>query len=151
MTVLAAIPPVVHSIHERGGFLPLGSGTLSGLSRARSPHGSDGDHDAGEHRGETDDADDDAPDAAEDDSGDQTAEHVLKGYLSAYADGGKVTVVYVWDVLDNSGARLHRIQGQETVSGNAADPWAAVPARTMEGIASKTIRQYLDWRGSAPG
>ena len=49
------------------------------------------------------------------------------------------------------GARLHRIQGQETVSGTASDPWTVVPARTMEGIAQKTIRQYLDWRGSAPG
>ena len=82
---------------------------------------------------------------------DNSTKYILTGYFSAMNDNGKTTVVYVWDVLDSSGARMHRIQGQETVSGNAADPWAAVPARTMEGIASKTIRQYLDWRGSAPG
>ena len=82
---------------------------------------------------------------------DSSTKYILKGYFSAMNDNGQTTVVYVWDVLDSSGARMHRIQGQETVSGNAADPWAAVPARTMEGIASKTIRQYLDWRGSAPG
>jgi hypothetical protein len=82
---------------------------------------------------------------------DNSSNHILKGYFSAMNDGGKTTVVYVWDVLDTSGARLHRIQGQETVSGTAADPWAAVPARTMEGIAQKTIRQYLDWRGTARG
>jgi len=82
---------------------------------------------------------------------DGTARYILKGYFSAMNDGGKTTVVYVWDVLDGSGARLHRIQGQESVSGTAADPWAAVPAGLMEDIAAKTIRQYLDWRGAARG
>jgi hypothetical protein len=82
---------------------------------------------------------------------DSSSKYILKGYFSAVNDSGKTTVVYVWDVLDGSGARLHRIQGQETVSGTGTDPWAAVPARTMEGIAQKTIRQYLEWRGAAPG
>ena len=82
---------------------------------------------------------------------DASAKYILKGYFSAMNDNGGTTVIYVWDVLDGSGARLHRIQGQETVSGTANDPWTVVPAQTMEGIAQKTIRQYLDWRGSLPG
>ena len=82
---------------------------------------------------------------------DKSSKYILKGYFSAMNDNGGTTVVYVWDVLDGSGARLHRIQGQESVSGTASDPWAAVPARAMEGIAEKTIRQYLDWRGATPG
>lgn len=82
---------------------------------------------------------------------DNSAKYILKGYFSAMNDNGKTTVVYVWDVLDGGGARLHRIQGQETVSGSASDPWTVVPARTMEGIAQKTIRQYLDWRGASRG
>ncbi|MFB9789441.1 hypothetical protein ACFFQG_02405 [Shinella granuli] len=82
---------------------------------------------------------------------DTSSKYILKGYFSAMNDNGKTTVVYVWDVLDGSGARLHRIQGQESVPGTASDPWAAVPARTMEGIAQKTIRQYLDWRGATHG
>ena len=82
---------------------------------------------------------------------DNSSKYILKGYFSAMNDNGKTTVVYVWDVLDGGGARLHRIQGQESVSGTASDPWSAVPARTMEGIAQKTIREYLDWRGSVPG
>lgn len=82
---------------------------------------------------------------------DTSSKHILKGYFSAVNDGGGTTVVYVWDVLDGSGARLHRIQGQETVSGTASDPWSVVPSRTMEGIAQTTIRQYLDWRGASPG
>lgn len=81
-------------------------------------------------------------------SNDQTAEHVLKGYLSAFSDGGKVTVVYVWDVLDNSGARLHRIQGQESVKGDGADAWSAVPPEVMKEIGIATIAEYMKWRQS---
>jgi hypothetical protein len=78
-------------------------------------------------------------------SSDQTAEHVLKGYLSAFSDGKKVTVIYVWDVLDNSGARLHRIQGQETVPGKASDAWSAVPPELMQQIGNATIAEYMKW------
>lgn len=84
-------------------------------------------------------------------SSDTGTENILKGYFSAFVDGGKVTIVYVWDILDNSGARLHRMQGQESVPAKGADPWAAVPPSTMEAIASKTIQDYLSWRQSQSG
>lgn len=82
-------------------------------------------------------------------STDTSTEHILKGYFSALSDSGKVTVVYVWDVLDNGGARLHRMQGQETLSAQGPDPWAAIPASVMQSIADKTISGYLDWRQTA--
>ena len=78
-------------------------------------------------------------------SSDQTAEHVLKGYLSAFSDGKNVTVVYVWDVLDNSGARLHRIQGQDSVPGKGSDAWASVPPELMQQIGNATIAEYMKW------
>lgn len=81
-------------------------------------------------------------------STDASTEHILKGYFSAFSDGGEVTVVYVWDILDGSGARLHRMQGKENVPARGSDPWAAVPATTMETIATNTIRDYIDWRRS---
>lgn len=82
-------------------------------------------------------------------STDPSTEHILKGYFSALADSGKVTVVYVWDVLDNGGGRLHRMQGQETLAAQGPDPWAAIPASVMQSIADKTISGYLDWRQTA--
>lgn len=78
-------------------------------------------------------------------SSDQTAEHTLKGYLSAFADGRNVTVVYVWDVLDNAGARQHRIQGQESVPGKGNDAWSAVPPELMQQIGNATIAEYMKW------
>lgn len=79
-------------------------------------------------------------------STDATARHVLKGYFSAVGGGGTITVTYVWDVLDNNGARLNRIQGQENFPGNASDPWSAVPASVMQNIAAKTMETYGRWR-----
>ncbi len=84
-------------------------------------------------------------------SNDNSTAYILKGYLSAFTDSGNVTVVYVWDVLDNSGARLHRIQGQEQVPSSAKDPWAGVPASVMQQIASRTISEFSTWRETRGG
>lgn len=81
---------------------------------------------------------------------DPSSEHILKGYFSAFSDGDKVNVVYVWDILDASGGRLHRLQGQETVPSSATDPWAAVPASVMQQIAAKSIADYVSWRNARP-
>ena len=50
-------------------------------------------------------------------SGGTGATHILKGYFSAMSEGGSTTVIYVWDVLDPAGNRLHRIQGQAKADG----------------------------------
>lgn len=81
-------------------------------------------------------------------SSDQTAKHVLKGYLSAFADGKNITVVYVWDVLDNAGSRLHRIQGQQSVPSRASDAWSNVPPEVMQQIGDTTIAEYMKWKQS---
>jgi len=71
--------------------------------------------------------------------------YVMKGYFSALAESGQTTVLYVWDVLDPSGNRLHRIQGQEKIAGSAPDSWSAVPASAMEAIADRTMQEYASW------
>ncbi len=82
---------------------------------------------------------------------DATSEHILKGYFSAFSDSGNVTITYVWDILDGSGGRLHRIQGQEVVPSGAQDPWAGVPASVMQQIATKSMAEYVSWRNSRGG
>ena len=84
-------------------------------------------------------------------SSDTSAENILKGYLSAFADGGNVTIVYVWDILDANGARLHRLQGQETVPARGADPWAGVTDVAMQKIAAKTLTDYQSWKQAHSG
>lgn len=76
---------------------------------------------------------------------DTDAAYVMKGYFSVLSEDNQTTVLYVWDVLDASGNRLHRIQGQEKVPGAAADSWSIVPASAMQAIADRTIQEYASW------
>ena len=69
----------------------------------------------------------------------------LKGYFSAFNDGEKTTLVYVWDVLDANDQRTHRIQGQETVPGKADDPWAVVDSKVLDAVAQKTLSEAASY------
>lgn len=73
------------------------------------------------------------------------AAYVMKGYFSVLSEDNQTTVLYVWDVMDASGNRLHRIQGQEKVPGASADSWSIVPPSAMQSIADKTMQQYSTW------
>jgi hypothetical protein len=83
---------------------------------------------------------------------DQTATHILKGYFSAITEGKDTTVIYVWDVYDPAGNRLHRISGQEKApSVGKADGWSSVSAATMQAIADATVEQFSAWLAGRAG
>ena len=82
---------------------------------------------------------------------DPSTTHVLKGYFSTLTEGGRTTVIYVWDVYDPSGNRLHRINGQQKAPAGGGEGWAAVPPATMQAIADSTIDQLASWLGSGTG
>lgn len=76
-------------------------------------------------------------------AGDAATTHVVSGYFSTISEGGETTVIYVWDVADTTGARIHRIQGQARSTGGGG--WASVSAQTMEAIADQTVDQLASW------
>lgn len=82
---------------------------------------------------------------------DNTTTHVMKGYFSAFTDNGETTVIYVWDVLDRSGNRLHRIQGQQKQPGATGEGWSTVTPPTMEAIADRTIDELAAWLSATAG
>lgn len=85
-------------------------------------------------------------------STDTSATHVLKGYFSVLTEGKDTTVVYVWDLYDPSGNRLHRINGQQKApSVNGAQGWAAVPPATMQAVADSTMDQLVAWLSGSAG
>ncbi|TGQ71412.1 MAG: hypothetical protein E5V49_03250 [Mesorhizobium sp.] len=90
-------------------------------------------------------------------SQDQTATHVLKGYFSTMSEGKDTTVIYVWDVYDPSGNRLHRINGQMKApsvnfgDSGGGDSWKAVAPATMQAIADQTIDQFAAFLGGSAG
>jgi hypothetical protein len=73
------------------------------------------------------------------------ATHLLRGYFSTFTEGRDTTIIYVWDVVDQAGNRLHRIQGQQTAAGSGAQGWASVTPQTMEAIADRTIDEMAAW------
>lgn len=83
-------------------------------------------------------------------SGDSSATLVMKGYFSTIADDGRTTVIYVWDVVDPAGTRIHRIQGQAT-SATRGEGWSSVDAATMESIADRTVDELANWLVARPG
>jgi hypothetical protein len=77
--------------------------------------------------------------------GDPTATYQVRGYLSAIGDSRSTLLVYVWDVFDTSGQRLHRITGQEAGKGSGTDPWLGIGQPEMAAAARRTIDALTDW------
>jgi hypothetical protein len=76
--------------------------------------------------------------------------HILKGYFSLLNENGRLNVLYVFDVIDPSGNRLHRINGQESAGAAAANAsWESVPAALMEKIADRTMDEFAVWRAGS--
>jgi len=84
-------------------------------------------------------------------SADPSATHVLKGYFSTLSEGGETTVIYVWDVYDLAGNRLHRINGQQKAPSNGGDGWSGVQPATMQAIADVTVEQLAAWLATSAG
>lgn len=84
-------------------------------------------------------------------AGDGSTTHVMRGYFSAISDNGETTVIYVWDVLDPAGTRIHRIQGQARTPSRGGEGWASVPPATMESIADQTVDEFAAWLAARAG
>jgi hypothetical protein len=78
-------------------------------------------------------------------SGDTQANYVIKGYLSAVGDTSGTILVYVWDVFDASGRRVHRISGQETTANGSQDPWLGVDTSAISNVARRTVAALVAW------
>jgi len=76
-----------------------------------------------------------------------TATHDMKGYFSAITEGGNTTVIYVWDIFDPAGNRVHRIQGQVSAPGTSPDGWTSVSAETLATVAMRTMEELAAWIG----
>jgi hypothetical protein len=77
---------------------------------------------------------------------DPAAVYTVRGYLSAVAEGQNAKLVYVWDVVDRQGTRLHRVTGQE-IGGpfRNGDPWTGVGMANVTEAARKTMDSLANW------
>lgn len=73
------------------------------------------------------------------------ATYRVKGHLSAVGDNSSSTIIYVFDVYDADGNRLHRFSGQETSSKTSGDPWSGIDGDTLDLLAERTIMSLKSW------
>ena len=73
------------------------------------------------------------------------AKYRVKGYFSALNDGNGTLLVYVWDVVDGTGKRLHRINGRERTGTTKTDPWQAITDAEIQSVASDTTARLKTW------
>lgn len=76
----------------------------------------------------------------------EKVDYTLRGYIVAARESAGTKVSYIWDVTNPTGARVHRITGEEVVKGGGAgDPWASVSPQIIQVIATKTGNQLNAW------
>ncbi len=73
------------------------------------------------------------------------ARYQVKGYFSALNDSGTSQLVYVWDVLDSNGVRVHRISGQERGIEAGGDPWVGITEDVLRKVAATTMASLRSW------
>lgn len=79
-------------------------------------------------------------------SANEQVDYTLRGYIVAARESSGTKVSYIWDVTNPTGARVHRITGEEVVTGaGPGDPWASVSPQLIQVIAAKTGQQLGSW------
>lgn len=82
---------------------------------------------------------------------DSTATHIAQGYFSVISENGSTTVIYVWDISNAAGARVHRIQGQMKAAEQGGEGWVSIGPETMQAIATQTMNQLTLWLATSAG
>jgi hypothetical protein len=77
--------------------------------------------------------------------GDPNTDYTVQGYLSAVGGPSGTVLVFVWDISDRNGQRVHRVSGQESSTNGAPDPWAAVDNETLKIVALRTVDAIAAW------
>lgn len=72
----------------------------------------------------------------------------VRGFVSAVADGQTTRLVYVWDVVDRQGVRLHRISGQQAGGKPTGSPWTGIGNQTIDLAARQTVAELSKWVGN---
>ena len=82
---------------------------------------------------------------------DGLARFTLQGFCSVVPSASEVGLACVWDIINPSGARAHRIVSEQSIPGPPpADPWRAVSKKVLDNSAKTTADKVANWLQSAP-
>ena len=74
-----------------------------------------------------------------------TSADMKERMLAASGDQSSTTMFYVFDVVDASDTRVHRIVGQESAPGSSGDPWSGPNSDTLERAARRAVTELVAW------
>jgi hypothetical protein len=81
----------------------------------------------------------------------ERVDYTLRGYVVAAKEKTATKVSYIWDVTDNTGKRVHRITGEELVSGaGGKDAWSGVSSAIVQAVSDKTSASFGTWLATVP-
>ena len=72
----------------------------------------------------------------------------VKGYFSALDDGSGTRFIYIWDVLNAQGKKVHRISGEERTGKRSSDPWQSVGSDMINKVVERTMQDLRGWMNS---
>ena len=76
----------------------------------------------------------------------EKVDYTLRGYIVAAREASGTKVSYIWDVTNPTGARVHRITGEEVIAATGSnDPWQSVSPQLVQTIAAKTGASLDKW------
>ncbi len=73
------------------------------------------------------------------------AKYQIKGYFSALDDGSGTRFIYIWDVLNAQGKKIHRISGEERTNTRSSDPWQSVGSDMINKVVDRTMQDLRGW------
>lgn len=79
-----------------------------------------------------------------------SASFTLRGYIATSPEPTGHKVSYIWDIMDKSNKRVHRILGEQLVPKKGSDPWAGVSKPALSAIAGKTMTDLASWLKKQP-
>ncbi|MDR3495781.1 MAG: hypothetical protein P4L82_14385 [Ancalomicrobiaceae bacterium] len=76
---------------------------------------------------------------------DEPATYRVKTYIDAVGGSTTMTFVFIVEIYDVAGTRVHRFVGQETGPGASGDPWGGIDSGTDKGIGYRILSGVHSW------
>jgi hypothetical protein len=76
---------------------------------------------------------------------DEPATYRVKTYINAVGNSSSATYVFIVEIYDAGGARVHRFVGQEYGPAPSGDPWNGIDTDTMHHLGDRILQGVKAW------
>ncbi len=76
---------------------------------------------------------------------DEPATYRIRTYINAVGGSDSSTFVFIVEIYDTAGKRVHRFVGQEYGPGASGDPWSGIDTPTIKHIGERMLDGVKSW------